>query len=36
MKKIDTKEDEEGGSASELIDAKIKAMSDWRGETLGV
>jgi hypothetical protein len=34
MKKIDTKEDEEGGSVSELIEAKIKALSDWRGETL--
>ncbi|RON13575.1 DUF1801 domain-containing protein [Pseudomonas frederiksbergensis] len=34
MKKIDTKEDEEGGSASELIEAKIQALSDWRGETL--
>ncbi|MBV4462493.1 DUF1801 domain-containing protein [Pseudomonas sp. SWRI79] len=34
MKKIDPKEDEDGGSASELIEAKIKALSDWRGETL--
>lgn len=34
MKKIDTKADEEGGSASELIEAKIQALSDWRGETL--
>jgi hypothetical protein len=34
MKKIDTKEGEEGGSASELIEAKIQALSDWRGETL--
>lgn len=34
MKKIDTKEDEEGGSVSELIEAKIQALSDWRGETL--
>lgn len=34
MKKIDTKESELEGSASELIDAKIKALSDWRGETL--
>ena len=25
---------EEGGSASQLIDAKIKALGDWRGETL--
>lgn len=34
MKKIDTKAGEEGGSASELIEAKIQALSDWRGETL--
>jgi hypothetical protein len=34
MKKIDTKEDEEGGAASERIEAKIKALTDWRGETL--
>ncbi|KAB0503402.1 DUF1801 domain-containing protein [Pseudomonas lini] len=34
MKKIDAKADEEGGSASELIEAKIQALSDWRGETL--
>ncbi|MGX1185506.1 hypothetical protein AB7M29_003185 [Pseudomonas sp. F-14 TE3623] len=34
MKKIDTKEDEEGSSASELIDAKIQALGGWRGETL--
>lgn len=34
MKKIDTKADAEGGSASELIEAKIQALSDWRGETL--
>ncbi|WP_223487124.1 DUF1801 domain-containing protein [Pseudomonas sp. A-RE-19] len=34
MKKIDTKEDEEGGTVSELIDAKIQTLSDWRGETL--
>jgi hypothetical protein len=34
MKKIDTKAGEAGGSASELIEAKIQALSDWRGETL--
>ncbi|MHC8371645.1 DUF1801 domain-containing protein [Pseudomonas sp. MDT1-85] len=34
MKKTDTKESELEGSASALIDAKIKALSDWRGETL--
>jgi hypothetical protein len=34
MKKIDPKDGEEGGAASELIEAKIKALSDWRGETL--
>ena len=34
MKKIDTKDGEEEGSASELIEAKIKALTDWRGETL--
>ncbi|MGF6399894.1 hypothetical protein ABH905_003560 [Pseudomonas frederiksbergensis] len=34
MKKIDPKDGEEGGSVSVLIDAKIKALTDWRGETL--
>ena len=34
MKNIDIKEDEEGGSVSELIEAKIQALNDWRGETL--
>ncbi|MGF6705397.1 DUF1801 domain-containing protein [Pseudomonas frederiksbergensis] len=34
MKKIDPKDGEEGGSVSPLIDAKIKALTDWRGETL--
>jgi hypothetical protein len=34
MKKTDTRAGEEGGSASELIEAKIQALSDWRGETL--
>ena len=34
MKKIDIKEDEEGGTVSELIEAKIQALNFWRGETL--
>ncbi|MBD9562751.1 DUF1801 domain-containing protein [Pseudomonas sp. PDM09] len=34
MKKIDPKDGEEGGSVSALIEAKIKALTDWRGETL--
>jgi hypothetical protein len=36
MKKetVGSTEAEEGGSASQLIDAKIKALDDWRGETL--
>ena len=34
MKKIDTTAGEAGGCASELIEAKIQALSDWRGETL--
>ncbi|VVO33929.1 DUF1801 domain-containing protein [Pseudomonas fluorescens] len=36
MKKatIDSKEGDGGGSASELIEARIKALSDWRGEML--
>jgi hypothetical protein len=34
MKKIGTTAGEAGGSASELIEAKIHALSDWRGETL--
>ena len=28
-------ESPEGGSPSELIDARIKELGDWRGETLG-
>ena len=28
------KADEQGGSASELIDARIQELDDWRGETL--
>ncbi|RON09098.1 hypothetical protein BK659_12725 [Pseudomonas brassicacearum] len=31
---IDSKEGEAAGSASQLIDARIKELSDWRGETL--
>lgn len=31
---VGSTEAEEGGSASQLIDAKIKALGDWRGETL--
>jgi hypothetical protein len=36
MKKetIGSNEGEGGGSASQLIDARIKELSDWRGETL--
>ena len=34
MKKIGSMEGEEGGSASQLIDARIKELGDWRGETL--
>ncbi|WP_205890849.1 DUF1801 domain-containing protein [Pseudomonas frederiksbergensis] len=36
MKKetVGSKDAEEGGSASQRIDAKIKALGDWRGETL--
>ncbi len=32
--KTGAKEEEGEGSASRLIDAKIKELSDWRGETL--
>lgn len=31
---VGTQEGEEGGSASRLIDARIKELGDWRGETL--
>ena len=31
---VGSRDAEEGGSASQLIDAKIKALGDWRGETL--
>jgi hypothetical protein len=34
MKKSVVTEDKAGESASKLIDAKIKTLSDWRGETL--
>jgi hypothetical protein len=34
MKKIGSMEGEEAGSASQLIDTRIKELSDWRGETL--
>ena len=30
----DAVQDKDGGSASAQIDAKIKALDDWRGETL--
>jgi hypothetical protein len=33
-RKSGSKEGEGGNSASELIDARIKELSDWRGETL--
>jgi hypothetical protein len=32
--KSDSTEGKEGGSASQLIDAKIKDLNDWRGEML--
>lgn len=34
MKKSDVKESNEGSSFSQEFDARIKDMSDWRGETL--
>jgi hypothetical protein len=33
-KKSDAKEEKGGASPSRLIDARIKELSDWRGETL--
>jgi hypothetical protein len=33
-KKSGSKEEKGGGSPSQLIDARIKDLSDWRGETL--
>ena len=32
--KSDSKEGKEGDSPSQLIDARIKELSDWRGQTL--
>lgn len=34
MKKSDSKDGKGGDSPSQLIDARIKALGDWRGETL--
>jgi hypothetical protein len=34
MKKSGSKEEKGGDSPSQLIDARIKELSDWRGETL--
>ena len=34
MKKNGSKEGKGGGSPSQLIDARIKELNDWRGETL--
>src|SRR5208282_1132721 len=34
QKQSDSKEDNGGESPSQLIDARIKELSDWRGETL--
>jgi hypothetical protein len=34
MKKSDSKEGKGGDSPSQLIDERIKELSDWRGETL--
>jgi len=34
LKKSGAKEVQAGDSPSQLIDARIKALSDWRGETL--
>src|SRR6476646_8732606 len=34
MKKTDSDEGQGGASASQLIDARIKELGDWRGETL--
>src|ERR687896_2714089 len=33
-RKSDSKEENGGESPSQLIDARIKELSDWRGETL--
>ena len=34
MKKSDSKKEKGGDSSSQLIDARIAALGDWRGETL--
>lgn len=34
MKKSSAKDAKTGGSSSQIIDAKITALGDWRGETL--
>jgi len=34
MKKTDAKQGAEGASPSQLIDARIEELGDWRGETL--
>ncbi len=34
MKKSESKDEKDGDSPSHLIDARIKELSDWRGETL--
>ena len=34
MKKSSSKDGAGGDSPSQLIDARIKELSDWRGETL--
>ena len=34
MSKSSSTEEKEGASASQLIDAKIRELGDWRGETL--
>ena len=34
MKKSGSKKGEEGGSPSQLIDARIEELADWRGDTL--
>jgi hypothetical protein len=33
-RKSDSQQGKEGGSPSQLIDARIEELSDWRGETL--
>lgn len=34
MKKVDSTEEKESDSPSDLIDARIKELSDWRGQML--